>query len=54
MEQVAVIEYKSERDALVAADRMRMSAFGKKWAFRIVKNPRLSNPEQDMINQWLN
>lgn len=34
--EIALAEYRNERDALMAADRIRRSPFGQKWEVRII------------------
>lgn len=51
--EVAIVEYPSEREAFIATDRVKRSAFGRKWDVKIIKNPAFSAPEQEVLNQWL-
>lgn len=53
MEQVALVEFNSERDAALAVERIRASPFARSWLMRLMRNPEHVNPDQELMNKWL-
>lgn len=52
IEKVALVEFRTNMDALHAVEKLRMCPFAKNWRIKLVGNPKFANPERELVEKW--